>query len=294
MIASLPRPAWLRIATVLYVAAFLLFLFLPLVIVAVFAFNNAPYPAPPWRGFTLDWFSGNAPLGRIGLFGDGDLLRSIWTSGIVAFWVTLLSVLIGTCNAFLIERSRFFGKQALSILMLAPLVIPGVILGISILAFASRIADFADDVLGLEWDFLRPGLPLVVLGQFSYIATIATLTIGARLKRFDRTLEEAAANLGASKPAVFRTILLPYLRPALLGSAAISFLMSFADFNTTLILVGADSPLTVMMYGRMREGASPVLNAVSLFLMLASAVLALTFMGGGSVRGKGTNSPRDA
>ena len=70
---------------------------------------------------------------------------------------------------------------------------------------------------------------------------------------------------------MFRTILLPYLRPALLGSAAISFLMSFADFNTTLMLVGADSPLTVMMYGRMREGASPVLNAVSLFLMLASA-----------------------
>jgi spermidine/putrescine transport system permease protein len=68
------------------------------------------------------------------------------------------------------------------------------------------------------------------------------------------------------------------LRPALLGSAAISFLMSFADFNTTLMLVGTDSPLTVMMYGRMREGATPVLNAVSLFLMVASAVLALAFM----------------
>ena len=158
-------------------------------------------------------------------------------------------------------------------LMLAPLVIPGVILGISILAFASRVAEFADDVFGLEVDFLRPGLPLVVLGQFSYIATIATLTISARLRRFDRTLEEAALNLGASRPAVLRTIIFPYLRPALLGSAAISFLMSFADFNTTLMLVGADSPLTVMMYGRMREGASPVLNAVSLFLMLASACL---------------------
>ncbi len=292
MIPSLPRPAWLRSAIAAYLAAFLAFLFLPLIIVAVFAFNDAPYPAPPWRGFTLDWFSGNAAAGRAGLFGDGDLLRSIWTSCIVAFWVTLLSVLIGTCNAFLIERSRFVGKQALTVLMLAPLVIPGVILGISILAFASRIADFADEVLGLEWDFLRPGLPLVVLGQFSYIATISTLTIAARLKRFDRTLEEAAANLGASKAAVLRTILLPYLRPALLGSAAISFLMSFADFNTTLILVGADAPLTVMMYGRMREGASPVLNAVSLFLMFASAVLALSFMGRGSARGKEANSPR--
>jgi spermidine/putrescine transport system permease protein len=278
MIPSLPRPTWLRAATAAYVIAFLAFLFLPLVVVGVFAFNDAPYPAPPWRGFTLDWFLGSAASGRTGLFGDTELLASIGTSCLVAVWVTVLSVVIGTCNAFLLERGRFPGRQALSVLMLAPLVIPGVILGISILAFASRIAEFADDVFGLDFDFLRPGLPLVVLGQFSFIATIATLTIGARLRRFDRTLEEAALNLGASRPAVFRTIVLPYLRPSLLGSAAIAFLMSFEDFNTTLMLVGADPPLTVMMYGRMREGASPVLNAVSLFLMIASAILALTLL----------------
>jgi spermidine/putrescine transport system permease protein len=278
MIPSLPRPVWLRGATAAYLIAFLTFLFLPLAVVAVFAFNNASYPAPPWRGFTLDWFLGNAALGRTGLFADSELLGSIWTSCLVALCVTLLAAIVGTTNSFLLERGRFPGKQFLSILMLAPLVIPGVILGISSLAFASRMADFADDTFGLELDFLRPGLPLVVLGQFSYIATIATLTISARLRRFDRTLEEAALNLGASKAAVFRTILLPYLRPALLGSAAISFLMSFADFNTTLMLVGSDTPLTVMMYGRMREGATPVLNAVSLFLMLASAVLALTLL----------------
>jgi spermidine/putrescine transport system permease protein len=226
----------------------------------------------------LDWFVGNAASGRTGLLADTDLLGSMWTSCVVALWVTLLSVLLGTANAFLLERGRFAGKQLLSVVMLAPLVIPGVILGISILAFASRLAEFADDAFGLELDFLRPGLPLVVLGQFSFIATIATLTISARLRRFDVTLEEAALNLGASRAAVLRTIVLPYLRPALLGSAAIAFLMSFEDFNTTLMLVGADSPLTVMMYGRMREGATPVLNAVSLFLMVASAVLALSFM----------------
>ena len=278
MIPSLPRPAWLRISTSAYVLGFLAFLFLPLAVVAVFAFNDAPYPAPPWHGFTLDWFLGNAQKGRTGLFADSDLLASLGTSCVVALWVTLLSALLGTVNAFLLERAQFPGKQVLSVLMLSPLVIPGVILGISILAFASRVADFGDSMFGLDLDFLRPGLPLVVLGQFSYIATISTLTISARLRRFDPTLEEAALNLGASKGAVFRTILLPYLRPALLGSSAISFLMSFADFNTTLMLVGSDAPLTVMMYGRMREGATPVLNAVSLFLMLASAVLALTVL----------------
>lgn len=278
MIPSLPRPTWLRASTWIYVVVFLLFLFLPLIIVGIFAFNDAPYPAPPWRGFTLDWFLGNSAGGRTGLFADSELLGSLITSCVVALWVTVLSVGVGTANAFLLERGRFPGKQALSLLMMVPLVIPGVILGISILAFASRIAEFAEDSFGLELDFLRPGLPLVVLGQFSFIATIATLTISARLRRFDPTLEEAALNLGASKAAVFGTILLPYLRPALLGSAAISFLMSFEDFNTTLMLVGADSPLTIMMYGRMREGATPVLNAVSLFLMVASALLALTFM----------------
>ena len=185
MIASLPRPVWLRTATMLYVAAFLVFLFLPLIIVAAFAFNNAPYPAPPWRGFTLDWFLGNESAGRLGLFHDTELLGSIWTSIIVAGWVTALSVAVGAANAFLMERHRFPGKQALSVLMLTPLVIPGVILGISILSLSSRIAELADDLFGLEIDSLRPGLPLVVLGQFSYIATIATLMISARLKRFD-------------------------------------------------------------------------------------------------------------
>ena len=278
MIPSLPRPAWLRVSTSAYLLGFLAFLFLPLAVVAVFAFNDAPYPAPPWHGFTLDWFLGNAQKGRIGLFQDSDMLASLGTSCVVALWVTVLSAVFGTVNAFLLERAQFPGKSLLSLLMLSPLVIPGVILGISILAFASRLADLADDSFGLDLDFLRPGLPLVVLGQFSYIATISTLTISARLRRFDTTLEDAALNLGASKAAVFRTILLPYLRPALFGSSAIAFLMSFADFNTTLMLVGSDAPLTVMMYGRMREGATPVLNAVSLFLMLASALLALTLL----------------
>jgi spermidine/putrescine transport system permease protein len=204
-------------------------------------------------------------------------------------WVTALSVAVGTANAFLMDRARFPGKGTLSMLMLTPLVIPGVILGISILAFASRLADLGSDVFGVELDFLRPGLPLVVLGQFSYIVAIATLTISARLKRFDRTLEDAALNLGASQPAVLWHITLPYLRPALIGSAAIAFLMSFENFNTTLMLVGSDSPLTIMMYGRMREGATPVLNAVSLFLMLASAAIALTLIRSGR-RGEQTRS----
>ena len=212
------------------------------------------------------------------LFTQRNFWVPIRNSLIVAGSTTAFCVGVGSLCAYALARLQFRGKLALSLLMLAPLVIPGVILGISILAFASRLAQFADDLWGLELDFLRPGLPLVVIGQFSYIVSIATLTIAARLKRFDTTLEDAAFNLGASRAAVLWTVTLPYLRPALVGAAAISFLMSFENFNTTLMLVGSDPPLTVMMYGRMREGASPVLNAVSLFLMVASALIALALL----------------
>jgi spermidine/putrescine transport system permease protein len=283
MIPSLPRPALQRFGLGAFVLFFFVFLFVPLLVVAVFAFNDAPYPTPPWMGFTPDWFTANGDE-RTGLLFDAELLGSIATSAWVALWVTLLSVVVGTCNAFLLERFEFPGKGLVALLSMLPLVIPGVILGISILAFASRIANFADDTWGLELEFLRPGLPLVILGQFSYIVTIATLTVSASLRRFDRTLEEAALNLGASRMAVLWTITLPYLRPSMIGAAAMAFLMSFENFNTTLMLVGSDSPLTVLMYSRMREGATPVLNAVSLFLMVASAVLALTLLWRGGPR----------
>ena len=151
------------------------------------------------------------------------------------------------------------------------MVIPGVILGISILALMSHIAQFAEDVAGWDLDFLRPGLVLVTIGQISYIASITTLTISARLKRFDTSLEEAALNLGASGWQIFYTILLPYLKPALIGAAMIAFLLSFENFNTTYMLTGSDAPLTVMIYGRMKDGATPVVNAISLLLMLVSA-----------------------
>ena len=260
-----------------FMVAFFMFLFVPLLVVAVFAFNDAPYPTPPWQGFTFDWFTAHTD-DRVGLLFDSELLASLATSAWVALWVTLLSVGVGTCNAFLLERFEFPGKNAVAMLAMLPLVIPGVILGISILAFASRIANFAYDTWDIELEFLRPGLPLVILGQFCYIVTIATLTISASLRRFDRTLEEAALNLGAGRAAVLRTITLPYLRPSMVGAGAMAFLMSFENFNTTLMLVGSDSPLTVLMYSRMREGATPVLNAVSLLLMVASGVLALLLL----------------
>jgi spermidine/putrescine transport system permease protein len=262
----------------LYIAAFYLFLFAPLLVVAIFAFNASPFPSPPWRGFTLEWFTGSGTVvGKPGVLVDPIWLESIGNSFKVAIPVALLAVLLGTVNAWVLERSEFRGKTFVAMMMLWPLVIPGVVLGISILAFFSRLANGLEEWLQTDLDLLRPGLPLVVLGQLSFILTIATLIIAARLRKFDRSLEEAAFDLGASRARVLRTVTLPFLRPALIGAGLVALLMSFENFNTTLMLVGSEAPLPIAMYGQMREGASPAINAVSLLLMLGVGGIASVF-----------------
>ncbi len=274
MIPSIPQPRAFRGLYAAYVIAFFIYLIAPLVVVAVFAFNDSLFPSLPWNGFTLDWFV-NDTEPRLGLLHDHALTKSIGTSAFVAFWVTVLAVAVGTCNAFLFEREKFPFKDLLYMLMLAPLVIPGVILGISILVFSNSIINWVDGLTGIELDGLRPGLALVVGGQFAFITTIVTLVVSARLRKFDPTLEEAALNLGATRLVAVRTITLPYLKPALIGAGIVTFLMSFENFNTTLMLVGSNAPLTIEMYDRLREGSTPVLNAVSILLMIGSGVLAL-------------------
>lgn len=259
----------------IFILAFFVFLAAPLFAAAIFAFNDSLFPALPWQGFTLDWFF-NPTEPKLGMFHDRRLLSGIYYSFVIASCVALLAVFFGTTNAFLFVRGDFPAKNFFYILMVVPLVIPGVILGISILVLASNTANALEDALGVEMGFLRPGLVLVVLGQFSFITTITSLVITARLRKFDSSLEEAALNLGASRLRVLMTITLPFLRPAMIASGIVAFLVSFENFNTTLFLVGSDAPLTITMYDRMAKvGSTPVLNAVSLFLMVGSGLLAL-------------------
>lgn len=274
MIPTIKTHPALRWTYNLYVTLFFVYLALPLTVVAVFAFNHSQFPSLPWQGFTWTWFFGtDQPW--VGVFHDRRMLASIGTSIFVAFWVSILSVVVGTMNAFLFERHSFPFKNLLYVFMLLPLVIPGIILGISILVFSNLVANGIEDAFGWDFEFLRPGLVLVVLGQFSFITTISTLVIAARLKKFDTSLEEAALNLGAAPWQAIRYVTLPYLRPAMVGAGIVALLMSFENFNTTLMLVGSDAPLTITMFDRLKEGSTPLLNAVSLLLMAASSVLAL-------------------
>jgi spermidine/putrescine transport system permease protein len=277
MIPTIPQNPLVRAAYGAYVALFFIYLALPLTVVAVFAFNDSQFPSLPWQGFTLGWFFGSErPM--IGVFHETPILRAIGTSVTIGLAVSALSVAVGTTNAFLFNRYQFRGRGLLYVLMLLPLVIPGIVLGISILVFSSTLANAAWEVAQIDIQALRPGLVLVILGQFSFVTTIATLVIAARLQKFDRTLEEAALNLGASRLTAVRTITLPYLAPAMFGAFVVSFLMSFENFNTTLMLVGSDSPLTIAMFDRLKLGSTPLLNAVSLLLMLGSSLLALVMI----------------
>ena len=222
MIPSVPRSRLFDGLYLTYLAAFFIYLALPLLVTAVFAFNDAPFPSLPWQGFTLDWYLADGEQGRTGLFHDDGLLSALWVSVQVAFWVTLVSVALGCFNAVLFERLQFRGKELLYIVMLLPLVIPGVILGVSILVFYSGMANSVSMQWQIELDLFRPGLPLVVMGQVAFITTLSTLVIAARLRKFDRQLEEAALNLGATPIVAWFTVTLPWLLPAIGGAAAMA------------------------------------------------------------------------
>ncbi len=277
MIASIPMGPKSSALYKVYIACFLVFLLLPLAVVIVFSFNDSLFPALPWQGFSWTWYFGTEQP-KLGLFHDHRLLESIANSAFVAIFVTIFSLLLALCNAILFVRFRFRGKDFAYVLMLLPLVIPGVILGVSILVASSQLANWVDDAMAWEIEWLRPGLALVVMGQVAFIASISSLVLIARYRKFDTSLEEAALNLGATRITAFFTVTLPFLRSTLVSAGIVSFLMSFENFNTTLMLVGSDNPLTIAMFERLREGSTPVINSVSVFLMMFSAVLALVYL----------------
>ncbi|MGL6262299.1 ABC transporter permease [Vibrio sp. WXL103] len=277
MIQSVPFSPLQRRLLRAYLSVFALFLLLPLTVVVIFSFNNSAFAALPWQGFSWQWYLGDTQP-NIGLFNDSNLLSSVGHSALVAIGVTGVSVALGLSNAHLMTRFRFRGQQFLSIAMLLPLVIPGVILGVTILVASSQVANAVDQWFYWEWLWFRPGLVLVVVGQSAFITSISTLMLLARYKKFDISVEEAALNLGASPWQAFSSVTLPFLRPSIWSAAIVSFLMSFENFNTTLMLVGSDAPLTIEMYQRMRQGSTPVINAVSVCLMILSGGLALVYL----------------
>lgn len=250
----------------LYMAAFLFYMFVPLVIMGGAAFNDNRLPSVyPWKGFTWRWFEE--------LFAD----RVMWTSFFNTIWVALavvaIAVPVGTAGAILVNSIAGRVRGLLYGIMVAPILMPGAVIGISTLLFWNSLGK----TVGSEFFLFNAGLHLSILGQVSFIASFVMLLVLARLQSFDPALEEAALDLGATNTQVMRRILLPHLYPAIGAGAAIAFFQSIENFNATLFTRGTSNTLTVYVFSKVRSGITPTINALALMMILATLVAAVWY-----------------
>ncbi|MFT3670799.1 ABC transporter permease [Aestuariivirga sp.] len=249
-----------------YIALFLLYLFGPLMVMSITAFNTPNYPqALPFEGFTLEWF------GK--LWEHRLMMEGLQNSIIIGIGVVVISVPIGLAASIIMNQIYHRARGLFYLVTVSPLLTPGVIIGISTVIFWK-------DALGLT-DFTKAtfykGIVLSILGQSSFVAAYCLLIIMARLTRFDRAQEEAALDLGASYPQVFWHVLLPFLKPALLSASVIAFLSSFENFNTTTFAILADKTLVTVLAGEARQGTTPVLSALAVIIIGLSLLGALIY-----------------
>jgi spermidine/putrescine transport system permease protein len=250
------RARLLRRALALYGGLVYLFAFAPIAFLVLFGFNANPSGAFPITGLTTRWYGE--------MFDDFELQDAFWTSLDVAVKVTLVSVAIGTAAAFPLVRAPMRLRSAIRIWMTLPIMLPGLLIGISLLVLLTT-------VLGLELSRRT-----AVIGQSIFTTPFVILLVGARLQTLDRRLEWAASDLGATTARRLRHVVLPALLPALLASTVLAFTLSFDEFIITLFLIGGDQTLPLYIFSHVRYGITPAVNAVaSLFLLGSFAALTL-------------------
>jgi spermidine/putrescine transport system permease protein len=256
------RLVW-RLMFGFYVALFFGFLFGPLVVMGITAFNLPSYPQVwPFEGFTLGWFAN--------LYADRNLMEGLFNSFIIGAFVVALSVPLGLAGAILMTQIDRPARSLYYVIVVSPILTPGVIIGISTVIFWKDVTDLTGA------HSLFNGIFLATLGQATFISAYCMLIFLARLQRYDRVQEEAALDLGASRTQVFFDILLPFLRPAILSAAVIAFLSSFENYNTTTFAILADKTLTTVLAGRARAGTTPAISAVAVVIIgvtLAGAIV---------------------
>jgi spermidine/putrescine transport system permease protein len=253
-----------RVMMVFYIALFFMFLFGPLVVMGLSAFNAPQYPqAYPIERLTLSWFGV--------LFADRGLMEGLWNSFVIGAMVVAVSVPLGLAGALVMTQVYARARSLYYLVIVSPVLTPGVIIGISTVIFWRDVADWT----GAEGVY--NGMFLATLGQSTFISAYCMLIFMSRLQRYDRSQEEAALDLGATPTQVFFHILLPYLKPAVISAAAIAFLSSFENYNTTTFAILADKTLTTVLAGRMRQGTTPAISALAVVIIAVSLVGAIAF-----------------
>jgi spermidine/putrescine transport system permease protein len=240
-----------------------LFIYLPLAVVILYAFHDASIVAWPFRPFTLRWFTALAH--------DRGMIAAAMASLKLALLATLIALGVGVPGAFLLDRYHFPGKAAFERLVLLPLILPGVITGVALLTFFSFIG------LSLSSGFpLVPGWP-VVLGHGAALTSVVVTQVYARLRRFDRVLEEASQDLYATPWQTFRHVTLPVIRSAVLGSALLVFTLSLDEIAVTFFLVGRQNTIPLQIWGLLRRGITPEVNAAATVVFVLSVIVIVTW-----------------
>jgi spermidine/putrescine transport system permease protein len=232
------------------------FLYLPIVTLIVYSFNGAGVGGFPPRNLTLDWY-------RM-LFADGPIWDSVLNSLIVAVAAVAIALTFGIPAALALDRANFPGKAFFRRLVLLPLILPGIITGLSLLMLF-RQAD------------VKLSLLTIVLGHGTALISVATTEVFAGLQKLDRAQEEASLDLGANYWQTFWRVTVPNLRLSIIGAALLIFTLSMDEIAVSFFLIGRDNTLPLEIWGRLRRGITPEINAISSIVFVFSLLAIVTW-----------------
>ncbi len=237
----------------LWFVALMIFLYLPIAFMIVFSFDESQTPGLPIQGPTLHWYDV--------MLNNRQLLRAVGNTITVAAVVAILATIIGTMAAFVLVRGGVRYPNATRIAFTLPIMVPGVLIGVALLIYFARAAD------------LPLSLGTVIAGQLVVTVPFVVLIVASRLQGFDRGLEWAAADLGASPRQAIRHIVLPLIAPAILAGALISVTLSIDEFVITWFTVGSQPTLPTYIYTQVKFGVTPEVNAVATVMLVATLLI---------------------
>jgi len=252
-----------------------LFLWIPIVVLVVFSFNDGA-SVSVWNGFTTEWyeniFNNTITAGtEAARFQTGLLLRAVRNSLIVAGVATLLATVIGTMLALAIARGRFFGRKTLDALFYLPVVIPDITQGVALAVFFNLVFDAVQRLLGIR---LVPGFATIIIAHIAFNISYVAIVVRARLATMDPSLEEAGRDLGANHQQTFWRITFPILLPGVMAGSLLAFTLSLDDFVITFFNAGVGTTtLPLFVYGMLKQRVPPEINAISALMIAASILL---------------------
>ncbi len=251
-----------------------IFLYLPIVVLVIFSFNDQKLNVY-WTHFTTKWYWAQNIDGGKSVLHDPDVINAFSTSIQLAILSTIIAVVIATAGAFALERFEFRTKMMWDGLNYTKIIIAEVVAGVSTLLFFVQLDAFMGKYLGFNFGgIFVPGFWTVLIAHVAWNIPFAIVIIRARLKGFDRAIEEAGADLYGRPMTVFFRVTLPIIFPGILAASLLCFTLSFDDFVTTFFTAGASiTTLPLLIWSRVRMGITPEINAISTFMVAFSATI---------------------